>query len=59
MIVAAEMLIGGTGRGYYVWNEWNNLSLSNVIFAVLLIGLVGMLLDQMFAQLQKKVTYVD
>ena len=59
VIVAAEMLIGGTGLGYYVWNEWNNLSLSNVIFAVLLIGLVGMLLDQMFAQLQKKVTYVD
>ena len=59
VIVAAEMLIGGTGLGYYERNEWNNLSLSNVIFEVLLIGLVGMLLDQMFAQLQKKVTYVD
>ena len=59
VIVAAEMLIGGTGLGYFVWNEWNNLSLANVIFAVLLIGVVGMLLDQMFAMLQKKVTYVE
>jgi nitrate/nitrite transport system permease protein len=59
VIVAAEMLVGGTGIGYFVWNEWNNLSLTNVIFAVLLIGVVGMLLDLMFAQLQKAVTYVE
>ena len=59
VIVAAEMLIGGTGIGYFVWNEWNNLSLANVIFAVLMIGVIGMLLDLLFAQLQKKVTYVD
>ena len=59
VIVAAEMLVGGTGVGYFVWNEWNNLSLTNVIFAVLLIGVVGMLLDLMFAQLQKAVTYVE
>lgn len=59
VIVAAEMLIGGTGIGYFVWNEWNNLSLANVIFAVLMIGLIGMLLDLMFAQLQKRVTYVE
>jgi nitrate/nitrite transport system permease protein len=59
VIVAAEMLVGGTGIGYFVWNEWNNLSLTNVIFAVLVIGVVGMLLDLMFAQLQRAVTYVD
>jgi nitrate/nitrite transport system permease protein len=59
VIVAAEMLVGGTGIGYFLWNEWNNLSLSNVLFSVLLIGLVGMVLDMLFAQLQKKVTYVD
>ncbi|MDP3823158.1 MAG: nitrate ABC transporter permease [Burkholderiales bacterium] len=59
VIVAAEMLVGGTGVGDFVWNEWNNLSLTNVIFAVLLIGVVGMLLDLMFAQLQKAVTYVE
>jgi nitrate/nitrite transport system permease protein len=59
VIVAAEMLVGGTGVGYFVWNEWNNLSLVNVIFAVLLIGIVGMLLDLMFAQVQRAVTYVE
>ena len=59
MIVAAEMLVGGTGIGYFVWNEWNNLSLTNVIFAILVIGIVDMLLDLTFAQFQKMVTYVE
>ncbi|TBO31142.1 nitrate ABC transporter, permease protein [Aquabacterium lacunae] len=59
VIVAAEMLVGGTGVGYFVWNEWNNLSLPNVIFAILVIGVVGMVLDALFARLQKAVTYVE
>ncbi|MFM7705394.1 MAG: nitrate ABC transporter permease [Rubrivivax sp.] len=59
VIVAAEMLVGGTGIGYFVWNEWNNLSLTNVLFAILVIGVVGMLLDMAFARLQKVVTYVE
>ena len=59
VIVAAEMLVGGTGIGYFVWNEWNNLSLANVIFAILVIGLVGMALDMLFAKAQKAVTYAD
>jgi len=59
VIVAAEMLVGGTGIGYFVWNEWNNLSLPNVILAILVIGIVGMLLDLLFAQAQKAVTYAD
>ncbi len=59
VIVAAEMLVGGTGIGYFVWNEWNNLSLTNVIFAILMIGVVGMLLDMMFGALQRAVTYVE
>jgi len=59
VIVAAEMLVGGTGIGYFVWNEWNNLSLPNVIVAILVIGVVGMLLDLAFARLQRAVTYVD
>jgi nitrate/nitrite transport system permease protein len=59
VIVAAEMLVGGTGIGYFVWNQWNNLSLANVIFAVLLIGVTGMVLDLIFTQVQKKVTYAD
>ena len=59
VIVAAEMLVGGTGIGYFVWNQWNNLSLPNVIFAVVTIGVVGMILDVMFAYLQRKVTYAE
>ena len=57
VIVAAEMLVGGTGIGYFVWNEWNNLSISNILCAILLIGLVGMLLDQILARLARAVTY--
>ncbi|HZF18089.1 MAG TPA: nitrate ABC transporter permease [Burkholderiales bacterium] len=59
VIVAAEMLVGGTGIGYFVWNEWNNLNLANVIFAILTIGVVGMALDLAIGRLQKLVTYVD
>lgn len=59
VIVAAEMLVGGTGIGYFVWNEWNNLSIANILVAVFLIGVIGMMLDMMFARLQKAVTYRD
>jgi nitrate/nitrite transport system permease protein len=59
VIVAAEMLVGGTGIGYFVWNEWNNLSLTNVIFAILTIGVVGMLLDLVFGWLTRLVTYQE
>lgn len=59
VIVAAEMLVGGTGIGYYVWNEWNNLDLTSVVFSILMIGVVGMLLDAMFGYLQRRVTYVE
>ena len=59
VIVAAEMLVGGTGIGYFVWNEWNNLNLANVIFAILTIGVVGMALDLAIGRLQKLVTYVE
>jgi nitrate/nitrite transport system permease protein len=59
VIVAAEMLVGGTGIGYFVWNEWNNLSIANIVTAILLIGLVGLLLDQGLAYLTKLVTYPE
>jgi nitrate/nitrite transport system permease protein len=59
VIVAAEMLVGGTGIGYFVWNEWNNLSIANILSGILAIGVVGMLLDSLFARLQKAVTYVE
>jgi nitrate/nitrite transport system permease protein len=59
VIVAAEMLVGNLGVGYFVWNEWNNLSLPNVIFAILVIGVVGMILDLLFGLAQRAVTYVE
>jgi nitrate/nitrite transport system permease protein len=59
VIVAAEMLVGGTGIGYFVWNEWNNLSITNVIIAILVIGLVGMALDQILARATRLVTFPE
>jgi len=59
VIVAAEMLVGGTGVGYYVWNEWNNLDLTSVIFSILMIGAVGMLLDMVLASAIKRVEYQE
>ena len=59
VIVAAEMLVGGTGIGYFVWNEWNNLSIVNILSGILAIGLVGMLLDFLVGRLQRAVTYVE
>ncbi len=59
VIVAAEMLVGGTGIGYFVWNEWNNLSITNVITSILVIGLMGMMLDQVLAWCQRMVTFPE
>jgi nitrate/nitrite transport system permease protein len=59
VIVAAEMLVGGTGIGYFVWNEWNNLSIANIISGILAIGLVGMVLDLSLARLAKLVTFPE
>ncbi|MDK2635281.1 nitrate ABC transporter permease [Pantoea stewartii subsp. indologenes] len=46
VIVAAEMLTGGLGIGFWIWNEWNNLNVENILIAILLIGVVGLLLEQ-------------
>jgi nitrate/nitrite transport system permease protein len=59
VIVAAEMLVGGTGIGYFVWNEWNNLSITNVMISILMIGLVGMTLDQALARFGRAVSYPE
>ena len=59
VIVAAEMLVGGTGVGYYVWNEWNNLDLTAVIFSILVIGVIGMLLDLCLSSATRLVTYQE
>jgi nitrate/nitrite transport system permease protein len=59
VIVAAEMLVGGTGIGYFVWNEWNNLSITNVITAILVIGVVGMVLDLLLARAARLVSFPE
>jgi len=59
VIVAAEMLVGGTGIGYFVWNEWNNLSITGVISAIFFIGLIGMILDQILARASHLVAYAE
>ena len=59
VIVAAEMLVGGTGIGYYVWNEWNNLDLASVIFSILMIGVVGMILDMALSYAARLVQYSE
>jgi len=51
------MLVGGTGVGYFIWNEWNNLDLASVIFSIVLIGVVGMVLDLVLARLTRVVEY--
>ncbi|WP_332630968.1 nitrate ABC transporter permease [Halalkalibacter flavus] len=57
VIVAAEMLSGGVGIGFFVWDSWNALSLERVIAAIILIGLVGLVLDRGFHYIQKRFTY--
>ena len=58
VIVAGEMLSGGTGIGFFVWDSWNALSLERVISAILIIGIVGLLFDKLFTYIEKKVSYV-
>jgi nitrate/nitrite transport system permease protein len=59
VIVAAEMLVGGTGIGYWVWNQWNNLSLADIVIAILLIGLVGLALDRLLGFIQGWVAWQE
>ncbi|MEX1323534.1 MAG: ABC transporter permease [Synechococcaceae cyanobacterium] len=56
VIVAAEMLLG-SGIGYFIWNEWNNLSLPNIFAAIIVIGFAGLVLDQIFGLLQRRFDY--
>ncbi|MBY0380548.1 MAG: nitrate ABC transporter permease [Xanthobacteraceae bacterium] len=59
VIVAAEMIVGGVGIGYFVWNEWNNLSIANIITAILFVGVIGMLLDQILGVAARQVSYPE
>jgi nitrate/nitrite transport system permease protein len=57
VIVAAEMIVGGTGIGSFVWAEWNNLSVTSIITAIVVIGLVGIVLDGLLGLLQHWVSF--
>ncbi|MBF2069149.1 nitrate ABC transporter permease [Fischerella thermalis] len=57
VIVAVEMLTGGIGIGFFVWDEWSRLNLSSVFLAVLVIGLTGLVLDYAVGRLQEFVTH--
>lgn len=58
VIVAGEMMSGGIGLGYFVWDEgFNGGSIAKILVAIIIIGLVGLILDKIFLSLQKKFTY--
>jgi nitrate/nitrite transport system permease protein len=57
VIVAGEMLSGGAGIGFFVWDSWNALSLEKVISAIIIIGIVGLLFDRIFTYIESKVAY--
>lgn len=57
VIVAAEMLTGGVGIGFWVWDEWNNLNVSHIIIAIVIIGVVGLLLEQALMALARALTH--
>ncbi len=59
VIVAAEMLTGGVGIGFWVWDEWNNLNVKNIIVAIFVIGIVGLLLEQSLIRLATAFTFED
>jgi nitrate/nitrite transport system permease protein len=57
VIVAAEMLTGGVGIGFWVWDEWNNLKVEHIIIAIFTIGIVGLLLEQMLMLVARRFNY--
>jgi nitrate/nitrite transport system permease protein len=57
VIVAAEMLTGGVGIGFWVWDEWNNLNVAHILIAIAVIGVVGLLLEQALVALARAFTY--
>jgi len=57
VIVAAEMLTGGVGIGFWVWDEWNNLNVEHIIIAIFVVGIVGLLLEFALTQIAKKFSY--
>ena len=59
VIVAAEMLTGGVGIGFWVWDEWNNLNVAHIIIAIFVIGIVGLLLEWALMSLARHFSFDD
>ena len=59
VIVAAEMLTGGTGIGFWLWDEWNNLKVEHIVIAIFVIGIVGLLLETLLVALARRYTYTE
>lgn len=59
VIVAAEMLTGGVGIGFWVWDEWNNLNVTNIIVAIFVIGIVGLVLEHALIKLATAFTFEE
>ncbi len=57
VIVAAEMLTGGVGIGFWVWDEWNNLNVEHIIIAIFTVGIVGLLLEQALLLVARRFEY--
>ena len=59
VIVAAEMLTGGVGIGFWVWDEWNNLNVKNIIIAIFVIGIVGLILEMALIKIATAFTFEE
>jgi nitrate/nitrite transport system permease protein len=59
VIVAAEMLTGGVGIGFWVWDEWNNLNVQHIIVAIFVIGIVGLALEQLLIAIARRFSYEE
>jgi nitrate/nitrite transport system permease protein len=57
VIVAAEMLTGGVGIGFWVWDEWNNLNVKHIIIAIFVVGVVGLALEQLLLLIARRFSY--
>lgn len=59
VIVAAEMVAGQSGIGYFIWNEWNNLQIASMVTAIILIGSIGLGLDSLLAWVTRKLAFQE
>jgi nitrate/nitrite transport system permease protein len=59
VIVAAEMLTGGVGIGFWVWDEWNNLNVKHILIAIGVIGVVGLVLEWTLIAIARRFSYDD